>query len=722
MSGLGKVLLIVVLAASASAAEQAGALKQYLIEQVKGGTKPVLPVKTGPGKATPTTILATNEAGLKVNAQGAELNLTWKMIGEEGLYEMVAPLMPDAPAATHAAYLEWGIQLGRTKDAGFQKLLEKLYEKDGAAARKIESALKAPAAGAAPAGPAAPADAAAGQTASGNGKAPASDDLARLLGSVTGRDGKVDRGAYLREALGADLQTINRMLGPDYEYFHKGAKPEEFPTLPAATDQSTGKIGRNGKGFTYQFGTPVADPGGYWSTEGQLLYVPDKPGDPGVDRVDVASYGHHCLQLKPEHAWWGGAHPEPGVKQKAWLEAAGGSLGQPFDIERAYWSFSENGFMLFKSGLLAAGAVCNIYTYPFFMFPRHKVPMAVALTHKNEFALVAVWDTQELKGQLAVFALGAVENHEKPKTAWALPGWGVIAKVKLLGYVDLPGLAAPSAVSVTVNNTAVLSPVSFNEHNLDDQALRDKNYKGSDREQTASAGCAVLISRSENKIAVVDLRPLFTYLPRDVLHDRRERGEDEGLRTGPEAVAVHVRGRTARQAAGGGRAGRPAAGVAAHVALRPQRPSGARGGRQPGRAALRLRHLGLHQGPHQGPARRGAGHQALRAGEGRAQPVLHRRAALRRPLPAGHAGLGRRRLVQHELHLPGLLPGRPGDRLGRDHEERRRGLPAAPRLADRGPGQLPANPHQQPGRRVPRDHRGFQRPQAPELPRRRRAD
>jgi hypothetical protein len=136
-------LLALVFGFLAPAAEPAGAVKEYLIERVNSGAKPVLPVRTGPGEPTPTAIIAVDETGLKVNAQGAELDLTWKTVGgEKGLYEMVHPLMSEAPAAVHAAYLEWGIQLGRAKEPGFQKLLEKLWEKDAEAARKIEASMR----------------------------------------------------------------------------------------------------------------------------------------------------------------------------------------------------------------------------------------------------------------------------------------------------------------------------------------------------------------------------------------------------------------------------------------------------------------------------------------------------------------------------------------------------------------------------------------------------
>ena len=479
------------------AAEPADVLKQHVIEQAKGG-KLVLPVKSGPGKATPATILAADGNRLLVSAQGAELNLTWKMLGDEGLYELCQPLVEKAPAPVHAAYLLLAAKLGRADGPGFEKLLAGLWEKDADAAKSVEAAVKTPKKenapsktatdtkeeGAAGASPAAP------------------DSLAATVGGVIGRDGKVNREAYVREALSYDLQSVHRMLGPDYEFFHKGGKAEEFPTLPAATDRSSGKIGRNGQGFTYQFGTPVADPGGYWTTQGQVLYVPDKAGDHGVDRIDVASYGHHCLQLKPEPAWWGGAHPEPGVLQKNWTQAAAGPIAKPFAIERSYCSFSENGYMLFTSGLIGAGSVNNVPVYPCFMFPRHKVPTAIALTSKNEFLLVTIWDTQEIKGQVAVLALGGTD---KGRTAFALPSWGINEHIKLLGYIDLPGLSAPSDISAT-SFAGWGSPVRSTEYLIEDPKDREKRFKGDEISRT---GCAVVVSRAESKAVFIDLLPLL---------------------------------------------------------------------------------------------------------------------------------------------------------------------------------------------------------------------
>ncbi len=73
--------------------------------------------------------------------------------------------------------------------------------------------------------------------------------------------------------------------------------------------------------------------GDFSSTQGQVLYVPDRPlanrsGDAdqpnegvGVDRVTIIEMANNCFTEKPEPPWWGGFRPEPSAA--GWLKAAG---------------------------------------------------------------------------------------------------------------------------------------------------------------------------------------------------------------------------------------------------------------------------------------------------------------------------------------------------------------------------------------------------------------
>ncbi|MDQ3623136.1 MAG: carbohydrate binding domain-containing protein, partial [Verrucomicrobiota bacterium] len=161
---------------------------------------------------------------------------------------------------------------------------------------------------------------------------------------------------YIALARGFDLAAVGARMGSTQPSDNRGADPE-VPLAPIRLF--------NGEDISdsiyYNFGTRGTDYGIYWATEGQVLYVPDSPEDAGVDRVQIAAFSHDTLQLVPEPAKLIGSHPEPAVLEQSWLDATGGSLGRPLAIDRAGWiTYSENGFMIFSSGLVGAGAVNNV--------------------------------------------------------------------------------------------------------------------------------------------------------------------------------------------------------------------------------------------------------------------------------------------------------------------------------------------------------------------------
>jgi hypothetical protein len=88
--------------------------------------------------------------------------------------------------------------------------------------------------------------------------------------------------------------------------------------------------------------------------------------------------------------------------------------------------------------------------------------------------------------------------------------------MKLLGFVDLP-FAAPMAIKVSQD--VVLGNGRQRSDNvglptlLDTQAERDTwyNQDGNIFKKTARCGYAVISSRAENKVAFIDLQPLFQY-------------------------------------------------------------------------------------------------------------------------------------------------------------------------------------------------------------------
>jgi hypothetical protein len=454
------------------ASEHAATLQHELLARLAAGADVPVLFRTGPGAPQPALLRSADERDLQVVIDGASADLRWSALTGDDVYAMFTPSAGKAEPGALIAFLELGLAGGHVDERPFLKALDDLRLLDTAAATTFRSRLAQAfrPQTAAVASPGAPAPAA--------GRA------------------KPSRARYAALAHPGDLATMDERLGPRAKA-QPGAKPETVPIAPMLRMPFGNKP-------LYNFGTPAADPGNYWSTQGQVLYIPDQRQDAGVDRITVGAYSHHALQFTPVPAWWGGSHPEPGVLDASWRKLAGGDLGQPFAIERAYSSFSENGFMIFTSGLIGAGAVNNVNRYPCFRFPPDKWPTALALTNKNEFLLVAVWDARMQQAQLAVLALGL---RDKGKVGSCLPSWGIHNLVKLLGYVDLPGLELPTAMACTAASNPRI-PAPFNAFELDYGTAEKRQARLKDP-QIASAGYAVVVSKTGNKAAFVDLQPLF---------------------------------------------------------------------------------------------------------------------------------------------------------------------------------------------------------------------
>lgn len=341
-----------------------------------------------------------------------------------------------------------------------------------------------------------------------------SSDAARWdAGVFTG--GKLNMTAYEREGRDCSAQAIHRRLGPDYDFYNKGSKGQTF-TEVYMPPSKTLNVGRNGKGFSYQVGGPYdsAANNTFGATAAQVFYVPDKAGDPGIDRIETYSWFGNCMITKPEHVWWGGAHPEPAVLRKEWISAAGGALGSPYAMGRSHLLWCNDALILFNTGFVGAtGNQTSDDKFAHFLFPRHKIPTSVAVTNRNEFALVTVWDTQTGKGQVAVLALEALGLAFHSWVYIGMPNAGSYSRIKLLGYVDLPGMATPTGICAGGNNHGghLDGGSMLSTAKLDDQATRDSFFKGKNKEQIASAGYAAVISKHESKVAFLDLQPLFEY-------------------------------------------------------------------------------------------------------------------------------------------------------------------------------------------------------------------
>ncbi len=350
---------------------------------------------------------------------------------------------------------------------------------------------------------------------------------------------KPDNAAILRELTDFSVEGMSRRFGPDYAFYHPGGAgkfPEIYLVPEKEVPADAGPPGRGpagGAGHTrrYQHGGPYTrEPGDYSSTQGQVLYVPDKklavdrktkmPNEGvGVDRVTIIEMSNHCFTEKPEPPWWGGFRPEPTAK--VWTDAMGEKLGTPLASARGMGGWSNAGLVVFSSGFIGtAGTVTGKGTDPTFQFPAHKVPTAIAITNKNEFALVTIVDTEAMKGQVAVLALTSGGKKGQIPHEWAdeypaIANVAALTQIKLLGYVDLPGITFPTGVTAVGNRTGGRvngrsgHAGMLNEFDLSVQADRDNFLSGHNAQFGSTAGFAVVIAKHENKAAFIDLQVLF---------------------------------------------------------------------------------------------------------------------------------------------------------------------------------------------------------------------
>ncbi len=102
-----------------------------------------------------------------------------------------------------------------------------------------------------------------------------------------------------------------------------------------------------------------------------------------------------------------------------------------------------------------------------------------------------------------------------------LPILGNTGFTKLLGYVELPDMKAPTDISVTtgwnpfdgrtVDTGSGGSYVDAHDLPLSEAVNRASFLSGTNSRAYAKAGVAVVISKSEQKAAFIDLKPLFAY-------------------------------------------------------------------------------------------------------------------------------------------------------------------------------------------------------------------
>ncbi|HEX7899181.1 MAG TPA: hypothetical protein VF950_15555 [Planctomycetota bacterium] len=296
---------------------------------------------------------------------------------------------------------------------------------------------------------------------------------------------------------------MSKRFGPE-----GGPPKEKAPLVYLPPDRPCPPARHNG-GMAYQVGgPPKTEAGDFSSTQAQVLYAGD--AGPGVDRVLLLEMQNNCLSEKPEPPWWGGFRPEPAVFE--WRKK-GAAPAAPLAIARGLATWSNHAILLYGNGwVTTAGTATSQGSHPVLKLPAGKLPTALAVSPRNELALVTVIDSRK-GAQLAVIALEACAPgfaHDWHQRYPLFPNQGSFSDLKLLGFIDLP-LKSASGISASTNNAGGrLSGRDGNvamasQLNLDDADTRERLAK----DYLSGSGYAVVVSREENKAVFVDLQPLL---------------------------------------------------------------------------------------------------------------------------------------------------------------------------------------------------------------------
>jgi hypothetical protein len=251
-------------------------------------------------------------------------------------------------------------------------------------------------------------------------------------------------------------------------------------------------------------GSSAAHPG---NVQGQLGFVPDDASKSGVGHVTTMETTDSTLGFTPRPGGRFTADTEePDLTGKG-AKCMSGASDHLVAADRAHGKgFAAQSVLAFSSGAVVTTGISGAQKGTCVSLPDGNVPTSVTLTPSNEFALVTVWDTALVRGRVAVIAMG--DSPGNYASSWAkvypgLPGPGDFSFSKLLGFVDLKDIKAPTAIAAGTDYAG--SNDTRAAANLADAGTRSK-FSG----DVAKQGYAVVASLAEKRLEWIDLSPLLS--------------------------------------------------------------------------------------------------------------------------------------------------------------------------------------------------------------------
>lgn len=320
----------------------------------------------------------------------------------------------------------------------------------------------------------------------------------------------------------------------------------------------------------YEFGgPPPVDDGGFYSTNQADVATVQASTGSGIIALQTSAYTNNTGQVKPQPQWQVGYQTNhsnvPGYITAGFISA--GDV-KPAFIMSAADVHADNGpsRLICTAGgstgpkLLGVGSntARNSVTL---QLAANKLASCGTMTVMGEFVFVCLWDAAARKGQVAVIiAAGQADGvawttpglsydwwHDWLECYPGLPNRGNTNFLKLLGYVDIPGMAAPTSCHVTTGYHpwqiiggdgegigSAMSPIQSHYTEVRDGGV----YGG----KVARGGLLAVASKSEKKVVFFDLKNLFEWVYDSYLGTNHTRGERVNLGMGdsqwPQVMSV----------------------------------------------------------------------------------------------------------------------------------------------------------------------------------------
>ena len=165
--------------------------------------------------------------------------------------------------------------------------------------------------------------------------------------------------------------------------------------------------------FYWQVGGPPSSSAGASTNQANMVFVADNPTQRiGVADFQVSGYMFNTFAQLPQLGWTRAAVSGGGIDSINSLsyKASGLVTGDPIAVGRCTGrsGFCNESLVAYQNGVIATAGSNTATNQASVKLPANKVPTAITMTTQSEFALVTVWDTTALKGQVAVIALAGL--------------------------------------------------------------------------------------------------------------------------------------------------------------------------------------------------------------------------------------------------------------------------------------------------------------------------